>query len=354
LALVLVHLLSEGLKRLGIDVSPRTCGRILARNRALYGLGKPSRAPREPKPMPFAAGRRHEYWTVDLRYLDMHQLSGGHIDVISILDNYSRSILASGVSRTQDVSAYLIVLYAAIRQHGAPAAIVSDGGGIIRAKQALAIYEALGIRRQQIERRQAWQSSIETAFSIQHRMADWHFARATSWADLLAAHDRWVTDYNYQDHWAHRERDADQRSLAAVLGWVRGAVVEPEELRRVFCSTRFGRRLDKAGYARFRRWRIYGERGLTGHQAAVCLYGEHLTVEYAEEPLAQYAVTYQPDQRHLRTVEQPRLFETAFRSPQLPLWEPSDAEWLKTLPLPAAAHRRRRPSAGGVQAPLFA
>ena len=38
-------------------------------------------------------------------------------------------------------------------------------------------------------------------------MADWHFAKATTWAELLAVHDQWVVDYNYQVHWAHQERD---------------------------------------------------------------------------------------------------------------------------------------------------
>jgi hypothetical protein len=92
----------------------------------------------------------------------MHQLDGGNIYVISVLDTYSRAILASGVSRQQDVSAYLIVLHAAIRQFGSPEAVVSDGGGIFRANQVLAIYQKLGIRREQIDRRQAWQSFIET------------------------------------------------------------------------------------------------------------------------------------------------------------------------------------------------
>jgi hypothetical protein len=112
--------------------------------------------------MPFRADRRHQYWTVDIRYLDMHQLGGGHIFMLSVLDNYSRAIVASGLSRTQDAGAYLMVLYAAICQFGSPEAIVSDGGGVFRAKPVLAIYEALGIRREQIDRRQPWQSYIET------------------------------------------------------------------------------------------------------------------------------------------------------------------------------------------------
>ena len=122
------------LKRLGIHLSPRTCGRILALNRKLYGLPRPTATPKAPKPMPFAAQRRHQIWSVDLRYLDVHRLGGGNIYAFSILDNYSRAILASGLSRTQDLTAYLLVLYAAIRQHGAPEALVSDGGSVFKAK----------------------------------------------------------------------------------------------------------------------------------------------------------------------------------------------------------------------------
>ena len=38
------------LKQLGIELSPRTCGRIMARNRKLYGLAKPARAPQTKTP----------------------------------------------------------------------------------------------------------------------------------------------------------------------------------------------------------------------------------------------------------------------------------------------------------------
>lgn len=331
------------LRQLGIHLSPRTCGRILALNRKLYRRRGPTKTPREPQAMPFQASRRHQYWMVDLRYLDMHQLGGGNIYVISVLENFSRAILASGVSRTQDLTAYLMVLYAAIRQHGSPEALVSDGGGIFRAKQAMPIYRALGIQKEQIAKRQPWQSYIETMFNVQRRMADWHFAQAESWTELPAVHDRWVADYNYQVHWSHRERQDHRHSPAEVLGWVTGTVRTPEELHRVFYATRFGRWLDRAGYLRFRHWRLHGERGLLRRQATVWLYGETLTIEFADEPLAQYQVSYQPNQRQLRAVSEPRLFATQYRSPQLPLWPPNEGEWLKVFRLPAYAPRRRRP-----------
>jgi len=52
------------LKQIGIKLSPRTCGRILALNRSLYGMKGPKKEPDAPKTMPFKATRRHEYWTV--------------------------------------------------------------------------------------------------------------------------------------------------------------------------------------------------------------------------------------------------------------------------------------------------
>ncbi len=45
----------------GIKLSPRTCGRIMAKNRAIYGWDKPKAPPKPKKEMPFKATRRHEY-----------------------------------------------------------------------------------------------------------------------------------------------------------------------------------------------------------------------------------------------------------------------------------------------------
>jgi hypothetical protein len=110
--------------------------------------------------------------------------------------------------------------------------------------------------------------------------------------------------------------------------------------------------LDRAGYARFRRWRVYAERGLGGAPVAVWLYAEHLTLVYQDEPLARYRVTYQPDQRRLQTVTPEQLFETPHRSPQLPLWTWGEDEWLPVLRLPGYAPRQARLT-GATQPPLF-
>src|SRR5215469_5950482 len=52
------------LKRIGIELSPATCARIMAANRQLYGIEKkPKPAPRPKLQMPFKAARRHQYWS---------------------------------------------------------------------------------------------------------------------------------------------------------------------------------------------------------------------------------------------------------------------------------------------------
>src|SRR5215207_9898829 len=107
------------LAQVGIHLSPRTCGRILALNRELYGLEKPRGPAKQTREIPFKAERRHQYWTVDVRYLKGHKL-GHRTYVISVLDNHSRAILASALTRTQDLASYLSVLYAAVERYGSP------------------------------------------------------------------------------------------------------------------------------------------------------------------------------------------------------------------------------------------
>lgn len=160
----------------------------------------------------------------------------------------------------------------AVHKHGAPERLISDGGAVFKAKDALRIYAALGITKERIEKRQAWQSYLETTFNIQRRMADYYFAQATSWPDLRAIHDRWFADDNYQVHWAHRQRADGRLSPAEVLGWVHGRLYSVEDLDRIF-RQRSGRTVNPYGYVRYRHWKMYAERGLVKQPAVVWLCG---------------------------------------------------------------------------------
>ena len=104
----------------------------------------------------------------------MHTLGGGMIYCISILEGYSRAILASAVTRRQTFEEYVVVLYAAIRKHGCPEALVSDHGGVFRDHRAMHIYAAFGIEKKEIEKRQSWQNLIETALYVIWNTPSWY------------------------------------------------------------------------------------------------------------------------------------------------------------------------------------
>jgi transposase InsO family protein len=275
----------------GAEVSVRTMGRVMAVHRDLYALGKPKRSSREKAEMPFRAKRRHEFWTADVRYVPHSIPDTGNAYVIAILENYSRCILSSAVSLTQDTTAFLRVFYSAVERYGPPERLVTNGGGIFKASQSRAVYRALGLEKEQIERRKPYQSYIETTFGIQKRMADWHFAKAETFPDLARAHDTWMEDYNAQRHWAHEGREDGRRSPRDVLGIYMALLRHREEdLKRAFFSTRHARVLDPLGYVRFLDWRLYGQEALARREAAVWLQPGSLTLEYGGEALSAYDV----------------------------------------------------------------
>jgi putative transposase len=333
------------LEQMGIRLSPRTVGRILKANREAEGLARPSRGRKEKRGMPFEASYRHQFWTSDVRYIAHSIPETEQAYVVAILENYSRAILASALTLSQDTNAYLSVLHAAIERYGSPEAIVTDGGGIFRSNRAKAIYRALDIRKEEIERGQAWQSFIETNFNLQRRLADFHFERAESWEELLEEHDLWLERHNTQRHKAHEKREDGRRSPSEVLGALTVVRHHPVDLSRAFFSTRFVRRLDASGYARIKHWRVYAEEGLAKCKVALWLGDDGLAVEYAGQTLSRYDVSLSGTMK-LEDVANPRLFATGHRSPQLKLFALEEmlgeGGWLKAVKLEEYAARARR------------
>lgn len=336
------------LEQIGIKLSQRTCGRLLALNRSLYGIQVPKGgAPHQKKEMPFKATFRHEYWSVDVRYIEEHRIPdvNGPIYLISILENYSRAVLASKISPTQNQWDYLQVLFAAFSSAGVPKAIVSDGGAIFYCNHAVEVYKALGITKERIDKKQAWQNYIETHFNIFRRMADAKFAVATSWEQALAVHQKWMQDYNSQRHWSHEKREDGCHSPAQVIGWHKGTMYPESVLNRILFATRYTRSLDKHGFLRFSNWKFYGERGLAHQSVAVWVYEGTLKIEYQAMTLSKYTVELQEDRKHLKAVNNPSLAETPFRSPQLTLIDLGPDAWVlfwRITPYGPMRHKRHQ------------
>jgi putative transposase len=260
--------------------------------------------------------------THDWGYIEHHQLDDPKpVYIISIFENFSRKVLASTISRTQNQWDYLSVLAEAIRRYGAPEYLVTDGGGIFYSTIALQIYDSLAIQKERIEPGAPWQNYAETLFSIQRRLANYGFSKATTWPEMVSEHQKWMRNYNIEHHFAHRERQDGRHSPDDVLRGVLGRTYPEPVLDRILYATCFTRYPDRYGYVRFRNWRLFGENGLAGEEVSMWVYEGQIKIEYQETPLSIFTVTFQPDHKHIAEVKNPRRIETHFRSPQLELWQ---------------------------------
>lgn len=330
------------LLRMGIEISPATCARIMAANRQLYGLEKPQRAPRAKLEMPFKASHRHELWSCDIRYVEEHLLPDPRpVYVITVFENFSRAVLSSVISQTQTQWDFLAVFADAIRHYGAPEALVTDGGGQFYSGVALQLYDMLGIRKERIEPGEPWMNYAETLFSIQRRLADHAFSNARTWPEIQQAHQTWWKNYNVEHHFGHRERQDGRHSPNEVLRGMLGRTIPEEVLSRALYASQFTRQIDKKGYIKFKHWKFFGENGLpAGEEVSVWVYENTLKVEHQATTLSLYSIHLDADQQ-ITEVKNARRIETHFRSPQLDLWRLSDTEWLLALRRPDPIARKK-------------
>src|SRR6266480_6027065 len=93
------------------------------------------------------------------------------------------------------------------------------------------------------------------------------------------------------------ERQDGCHSPAEVLGWIKGVQPEKAVVHQAFSA-------------------ICETRGLAGEITQVNIFQDFLTLEYGQEKLSRYSVEWQPDERHLARVGNPRI---ASRIPISPL-----------------------------------
>jgi hypothetical protein len=197
-------------------------------------------------------------------------------------------------------------------------------------------------RRNALSQGPAFQNYAETLFSVQRRLADYGFSKASTWPQMLQEHQKWMTNDNIEHHFAQGPRQDGRHSPDDVLRGVLGRTYPEPVLERILYATHFTRSLERSGYVRFRNWRFFGEDGLAGEDVSVWVYEGQIKLEYQATPLSLFTVTFQPDHKQIADVKNPRRIETHFRSPQLDLWQFSDTEWLLALRQPERKKNKRR------------
>jgi len=76
--------------------------------------------------------------------------------------------------------------------------------------------------------------------------------------------------------------------------------------------------------------------------------------EYEQEKLSRYSVEWQPDERHLARVGNPRFYQHPYQSPQQELWEEGSVEWFVVIRTnPPVRRRKRKGRLVVVQLPLL-
>jgi hypothetical protein len=301
------------------------------------------------KHLPYKPTHRHRYWYIDFRYLVRIGEDRHWVYSLLIIEGYSRKILAGMACEHQDVVAVLQLLNAALLEYGQPEGLVSDNGAVFTSDAYEGLLRELGIEACHIEKGKPWQNLIEAQFKVELRLADAQFERATSLEEIQERHAAFVELFNTTPHWAHRDRTDGLRTPVEVLSWVRGREVDRENLRRALRHLQVERVVTLRGYISVQRFYLYAERGLSRKRVSIWLQEGRLQVAYGEVLLAQYACRYERRARRLAAVDTPRLFPTAYASPQLEFWELDDEQWHKIARRPY--ERRARPATDTIRQP---
>ena len=338
--------------------SERTIGRALSLTRVFFkapGFVPAPDGPEpedDPRPLPFNPTYLHEYWYIDVRYLV--QLDGHWVYSICIIEGCSRSILAGMASEYQDELAVLQLVHAALAEYGCPGAIVSDNGGSFKGAAYTGVLDGLNVDHPRIEKRKPWQNLIEAQFKIQLRLADAKFEEAKTLEEIQARHAEFIHTFNTTAHWAHRQREDGLRTPEAVLGGALGRSVESGELDKRFRGLQFERTVNRHGCVSIQRFYVYAEHGMAKKRVSVWMHAGWLRVEYEQIVLARYAYTHHRRRRALKTISRPKIYQTAFASPQIELFELDETQWLKIWQRPESCRRRRHDLPPGIQLTFLA
>jgi hypothetical protein len=120
-------------------------------------------------------------------------------------------------------------------------------------------------------------------------------------------HARFVADYQFWGHWAHKRTDAQGRvfyvSPEVILGQAHGRAIESARLQRVFRLRQRTRTVRQYGQIRLHNFGLSIDRGLWGQTVEVLIYDEVLRIERTEHLLVSYPCVYDTVRRRITTID---------------------------------------------------
>jgi transposase len=333
------------------DLSVRTIGRVMALNRLVYDdiPHVPKRGVKPtPGPHPYKAQARHQYWFIDGRRMDF-AIDGVRWWSLIILEGYSRTMLAGMIAPTEATWVALMVLYTACLRYGAPAYLVSDGGGAYTSADFEAVCTRLQIRHETIISTQgeSYLNWMETHFNVQRRLYDYQFSLVRTPTELEQRHRTFIQLYNTT---AHQGLLKDRRLPPIpieVLGAAKGRLYAPDELARQFSHALFPRTTNRHGCVTLHSYHFYVEEGLPQTRVLLWVAGTQLRAMFEGVVLAEYYCRYDWRDRHVTEIGAEAFHPTRFASPQrrlIPL-TPADSVVVYRTRMP------RRPATHGPSTP---
>jgi hypothetical protein len=302
------------------DLSVRTIGRIMARNKRVYDdipHVRTTAPKKDPQPHPFKAHRPHQYWFIDGRIMDF-ALAGVKWWSRIVLAGSSRTMLAGAVAPSEASWVALLVLYSACLHYGAPEHVISDSGGAYISDDFEAVCTRLEIDHQTIVSTQgeSYMNVMETHFNIQRRLFDYQFSLTQTPTEFERVHQLFIQTYNTTAHQGLlKDKCAPPIPLAA-LGEAKGRLYSPEELGRKFSHALFPRTTNRHGCVTLHRDHFYVEEGLPKTQVLLWVYGDQWRAIFDNVVVAEYRCRYDWRTHHVHDIREGSFYPTHFAPPQ--------------------------------------
>ena len=308
----------------GIYLSPTTIKKIMALNRRVHLAPlRPIKVeePREIREGPKKSRYPFERIFVDLRYLDAKP-GGVQLYSCTLLEGFSRTILAGSLTTDQDAGVLLHVYFQALLRWGLWAELISDHGGQFRDHDWVRVNKRLGILHEMYPKGHPWQNLIESYFGIEARLGEYQWERCKTIEAAQEFHRELIRDYNRLPHWAHHLRQDRKHSPLAVLGEAQGKRIEPSDLERAFGQRYSQRMTDVHGFVRIGRWKIYIEESLPRTPIQLSYWDGKLRAEHQAHLLTEYQCKWGKKDSRPRVISHPLYHNHPFQSRQMALFDP--------------------------------